>query len=636
MENIFGIMYDLRSDIHYNDVLKPLGTLSLLRFIPRYFTSDLLIKYFLLVYPEVTDVSWDKRKDKKVLWDNIEEKVVSTTNLFVPFLLQRESAEVIHFVGTEIFFFLTKIPYPLVTVIFILKNLVFNWQGTINLEKTFLKVLDVENIPVSEKFEIACKTFMSEGTILKYFLLFPLAASTYLNEHPIKKQNIPIYFWICRFTGYFKKIDISDFQSAIGCEFKEIYFSNMNNPLNNKYLLYWSVCTFNDMAVQYLWERFISRSRDKERILIDIFSKVINDFRMINCVIYLLTKLSNRQTTTFFRLRYTLIFKYLLVELRWQNLFGKVLEALHINFSEAIYIDIFKYMIRVLSSTFKDKFDVCLFNEFLIKMPVSLKLTFLTDQAFFLCVMIPKLYSRGDLETCSLLCTTLGPLDASSVFITHLRMTLFDLLIINNNSNIIEHILEYSLVFPALINEFKNNFYRVRAVSLCKYFILKHKTTSLISFTNWCLTIKPRQDINQLKLNVIGVNGNFLKRVIFQDRVSEDALEYVDEVLRWCSDSQDFATRIKKCIIMVKESDNPEHTTNHLQINVYEELKDCVQNFQTTFIRRFISWKSCTNEEITEIINCLLNDDEFYQNFWGEIGERTYFLRVIGMMFTNQ
>ncbi|KAL7631346.1 UNVERIFIED_CONTAM: hypothetical protein RMT77_018347 [Armadillidium vulgare] len=592
MSNKFGIMYDLRQDLHHNNAVKHLKTISLIFIIPRFFKPEILKKYS-LIYHEETDsnrkIEWTVSKK---VWESIESQVVEAASKFFKVPLQREIAEVTHFIGSQIFLFLTKNHYS-INDIYILKNLVFNWQGTINMENTIQRVLQLSNIPVTEKFETVCRNFMSEDVINQYFLLSPLdSLTTYLGENPMVKRNIPIYFWVCRFTGSRKTIDLSDLRNVIG-ENKIINFSNENNFSTIECFFYWSFFSYNDMAVQFLWERYISQARGRDRIVNVIFSNLNSDFRMVNSVIYLLSKISDREIKMIFPLYSTTIFEFILLDLRWQTLFSQVLEVLHEEFWDNIYIDIFKFIIYILCSNIKDKFDKCVLKEFLIKMPISVKRIILNDKCFFLRDMIPKLYDLNDLESCSIVLTILGPLDANSVFITNSDITFFDSLLFSGKSTIVDSILEYSLNTATAIKYFKNTFYSKKACGICQYLITFHYWKSLNWFLNWVLTFKSQEDISELKLDIlIAEDGKFLRKIIFNDREEDDdVFQNVDKILEWCLGSQDLVTNFKKCIIMIRKIENNEDSLDLFQINIYPEIKYCIKKNQEKFLTRLFKWK---------------------------------------------
>lgn len=622
MNNIFGIKYDLRQDLYFNDVFKPLKTLCLLRIIPKLFTPELLFKYGLGIYPQVAE---SKCKTENIEYRKkfsfVESMVYENAKGYIRIPINKDIARVTHFIGSQIFNFLSKNRYSYIIICHMLMNLVFNYQGTINLKKTVLKVLDIKNIPDTEKFEIACQNFIGEDVILKYFWALSLPSRTqYLHENPIVNENIPKYFWVCRFLGATKKIDFTDLQSVTG-DSGQIYFESTNSQSSIKYIFYWAFCTFNDMAVQYLWEEFISNRRQRDKILAVILTKFFNDIRMTNSVIYLLSNITDREIAIPFQLPSETIFRFLLLELRWQCLFSKVLEVLHVRLGERMYIVIFRFMISILCSDSKEKFDRCLLKDFLIKMPIRVRIKILNNHRYFLCYNIIELYRRGDLESCSFLTTIVGPLDTNNVFITSPGITMIDLLFICNKSIIIDLILRNSIYSPIVIRNFKMEFYRRRAHTICQYLIIYRYWSSLDGFINWCLTFIPAEFIKVMKIYIlVGEDGKFLKKLIFHNREAEGNFEYVDRVLKWCFSSQNDIIKYKNSIIMVKETETHEMASGSFKVNIYKEIRDCFSNFQTLFLIRLFEWKPCFSEEVNEIMKCLHYDNEFHQDVFREGG----------------
>ncbi|KAL7631343.1 UNVERIFIED_CONTAM: hypothetical protein RMT77_018344 [Armadillidium vulgare] len=621
MTNEFGIIYDLRKDLLLNEDVKdahlcefdqPLKIKSLLKAVQKFFTPELIMKYSLPIYPDVTGSNSNNIKIAKYRWEKIEIIVREEVKKFTKVPLPKEIEQVTHFVGNQIFLFLSKNQYPIFVLKTIIENLVFTWQGTINLHETYLRVLETRDLSDEVKFQIACKNFISEEVIFNYLLRLPEdVIIEYLHEKVIE-ENIPVYFWICRYTGIVKKIEDTPFQTDPG-EYTTVYFAKDYTGSPIDYLFLWAMFTFNDMALHYIWENFTSHAADRHETLILMLSLVIGDFRMANIVIYLLSKISDNEINIFFEARSSIIFEYLIVELRWKSSFFKVLNVLHEGFQDGTHVTIFKFIISVICKHRNGRLSRRVLEEFLMKMPIAAKCKILDDNEDLYYNLLQTLYNRQDLESCSLLLEIGGPLTVENLYSTNLGKILFEMHISNLKFTVIDDILKYSWTTSRSIHALKTKFFQERAFQVCHKFISIQGLESLNLFVNWCLSFVSLKDIMLLKSEVLLIqNGEPLKKLIFQDPETDVAFEYVDKILEWCFGSEDLITYLKSCIIMVSEVEN-RNISGSKNYNIYSEIRKCASEFQFQFLRHLFEWKPCSFEEVKEIKTNLMNDKELFK-----------------------
>ncbi|KAL7637839.1 UNVERIFIED_CONTAM: hypothetical protein RMT77_011451 [Armadillidium vulgare] len=148
-------------------------------------------------------------------WYDIENdvaEVILTSK--VPTHLYEEYRQVIHFVGNEIYEFLFKLKDEVTyIIIFFLKNLVFTWQGTINIIETVLQILILNDEEVSndDKLKIAMRYFAGKKQVKKCLETIGCSDIKEWAESKILREElqIPIYFWnwlIYDDQGSFKKL----------------------------------------------------------------------------------------------------------------------------------------------------------------------------------------------------------------------------------------------------------------------------------------------------------------------------------------------------------------------------------------------------------------------------------------------
>ncbi|KAL7631345.1 UNVERIFIED_CONTAM: hypothetical protein RMT77_018346 [Armadillidium vulgare] len=609
--NSIGIKYNLDEDLLLNDDVRPLKAMTLLHIIPRYFTPELLIKYSRPIYPGIINLEQEDTSFRKIFWERIEIEVVEAVKRFIPVSMDKEIREVTHFVGSQIYLFLAKNRYEFATLSIILKNLVFTWQGTIKLWDTILKVLQTKVVTVELGFKIASKNFMGDEILYElYEHLSQDAKLVYIWENPMKEENIPMHFWMSRFTGYFRKIETPIFKDENG-EIIEICFHEKFTKSSLDYLFFWAMTSYADMAVQIIWNRGATHPMQKYKTLILMLKLISGDFRMANLTIYLLSVISEKDMEMYLQLRSAIIFKYLLLQLRWQSSFKKVLEVLHSGFEGAAYITIFKFMISIICSDNRDEFSECTLKDFLLKMPFAAKQQFLGEYDSLYYNMLQNLYNNNDFESCSVLLEIGGPLNEENLFSTSLVTILFDMHIFSGKYQVIDNIFEFYFDSTDSVNRLKRTFYNQKALHVCQIFITYQQWDNLNLFTNWCLSFVTLGDISLLKQDVLFVeDGKFIKKLIFQDQETDDALQLVDRVLEWYFGSQEAIKRFKSSIIMVKEMENSDIVDPQI-INVYAEIRNCISKFRVPFLRRFFEWRDCSNEEISEIKNNLLKNNDF-------------------------
>ncbi|KAL7631344.1 UNVERIFIED_CONTAM: hypothetical protein RMT77_018345 [Armadillidium vulgare] len=624
MANSIRILYDIRRDILQNDDVTSLKKLSFFIVIPRFFTPYLLQKYSILVYPEISYQECKDRSFKKYRWEQIEVEVAVSVKRFIGVSMDREIDEVIHFISNQIFLFLSKNHYSYNTVINIFKNIVFTWQGTINLEETFENVIFNANLTRKVKFEIACKNFLDEEILTRYMLLTDDDIFNYLEEDPIVEENIPVYFWLCQFQDYIKKIEKTCFQNIHG-EFIVIYFTGQLTRSSTDYIFLWALFTYNDLAVEHIWRNYISIVPDRYQVISIIYSIVFSDFRMANCIIYLLTEISELEFEIFFQVRSILIFKYLLEDLKWQSSFLKVLDVLHTGFEVGTHIAIFKYMISMICSDYRDKFKRRILREFLSRMPFEAKWQFLVDNDSLYYDMLQSLYNNNDLESCSVLLEIGGPLNENNLFSTNLVTILFDKHIFSGKLQVIDNLLKFYFDTTYLANRLKKRFFDQRALYICQTIFSYQTWENLKLFINWCLKFVSLREVILLKSDILLVDdGKLFKKLIFQDQDTDDAFQHVDEVLVWCLHSKMLINYFKGCLVMVKEAENDDDK-GFQKINCYAEIRECVSKLKFPFLSRFFKWRKCSDEEINEIKSNLLVDEDFYALIFRKRTELNFF-----------
>ncbi|KAL7631349.1 UNVERIFIED_CONTAM: hypothetical protein RMT77_018350 [Armadillidium vulgare] len=602
--------YDLSRDLISTDE-NSLKMINLFNIITRLYTPELILHHVNNLYPQITTQDDASFKANQPIWEEIERTVVAEAKTIILLPIESKIVEVTHYIGTQIYIFLSKNNYPINILAIILNNLKFTQQGTINLKDTFSRVIRIQTLHNTIKFEIACRNFMGEEVILKYFKQLPhILIQKYLNENPETDERIPICFFVCRFTKTTKRIERTFFGDPNG-DPVVIYFSNINDRSALEYLFYWAMLTFNDMALHYLWKRYISLMGNRDSIINTLITLASGDVRMTNFIIYLLLNISSDEASLFFYARSNVIFSHFLLQLRWQNSFVKVIRRLNTDFEVGTYTIILKNMVTILCSDERHKFSMDVFREFTNIIPDSEKITIFNDHSLFILLLLHNLLINKELEASIILMKIGNPFAIDKLFMKDFGIILFEMIVYLKDFKSIDVLLENTMSSPESIEKFKKFLFDRKAYKICDTFISQKKLEDMKEFINWCLKFISPIDIKSFISSILFYeNGKITRNILFHNLENADQnFEYVDKVLQFCYDSEDRINVYKSCLIMVKK--RAENVANIPTISLYLEIMDCTVNSKFSFLTQLFKWKNCLDEEIRLIKNSLISDVEY-------------------------
>lgn len=605
------IVYDLSQDIVAKDV-KTLKNLSVLYIIQRLYNPELILQHLSEIYPEITREE-EKMKRNKVSFSYIEYPVSRRAKAFITLSMADKIEEVTHLVCNQIFIFLSKNYYRRGILNKMLKNLQFTSQGTVNTRETFRKVIQSPGISYIDKFEIACRNFMEEDVILSYFRKLPeFIIYNYLSEPLERKEQIPVLFFLCRFTGITKKIEVDFFRDE-DASLVPTSFSNVNNKSALEYLFYWSELTFNDMAVHYLWDEYISLLEDR-RVLINCRMKnVRGDIRLSNFVVYILSNVNENEKMICVEACSSVFIDYLLQQARWHSSFIKIIEMLKRYFKEESYVTTLRLMISILCCKHisADIFSKSVFRKFLKLIPQNVKVNFILERESFMCNMLKDLFIQRDLESFLILMETDDLLGADRILMTEGAIALFEMFVCNGDWDFINGVFNNITSSSDDIREFKNKLLNRKGYGICDFFINGGKYEDLKFFLKWCLTFASKENIS---INLYMENGNLITKLLSISSGVPDGVDLADIVLGYCFHSKKKKNSYKRHISLIDEGPiENEIYAQPYALNLYTVIRKCAVNSKFFYLRKLFRWKNCDGDEVNMVKRTLLNDYEFFR-----------------------
>ncbi|KAL7637855.1 UNVERIFIED_CONTAM: hypothetical protein RMT77_011467 [Armadillidium vulgare] len=226
-----------------------------------------------------------------------------------------------------------------------LKNFTFTSQGTVNLKKTILRILQESTLTATTIFEVECHFFIENSEIHNLFhTLKHDNEKVFLTSNFIK--NYSLYYWMWQIYGTRELVTkICSFHIKSDTIWSR---TDVDNDVALVSIFQEAVRDNNELAVQYLWDNHISKMTDKNEKLCDALQLVFLDETKINICLYLLFQLQKFDLIeSNLKCLSHKIMKNIVKNNRWHCLFIDIFEELKNylsldNISEVLY-DLIKF-----------------------------------------------------------------------------------------------------------------------------------------------------------------------------------------------------------------------------------------------------------------------------------------------------
>ncbi|KAL7637851.1 UNVERIFIED_CONTAM: hypothetical protein RMT77_011463 [Armadillidium vulgare] len=226
----------------------------------------------------------------------------------------------IHYVFMQILdFFIKGAMHNSIPLNVYLENLTFTSQGTINLKKTILRILQGSSLPLSSKFAVACHYFVD-----KYFIrnLYNSDKSEkeekYFTANPKFITDYSLYYWMWQIHGTRKLVtEANSFYSKSGSMWSR---AELPNEVAILIIFQKAIEDNNELAVQYLWTNHISKMTGKFEKLSNVLTVAFTDTTKINICLYLLFQIQNNEVKWLLKFISNEMMKCIIKNVRWYYL----------------------------------------------------------------------------------------------------------------------------------------------------------------------------------------------------------------------------------------------------------------------------------------------------------------------------
>ncbi|KAL7637852.1 UNVERIFIED_CONTAM: hypothetical protein RMT77_011464 [Armadillidium vulgare] len=240
----------------------------------------------------------------------------------------------IHYVLMQILdFFIKGAMHNSIPLNVYLENLTFTTQGTINLKKTILRILQRSPLPLPSKFVVACHYFVDNSFIRKFYHTFKNEKEEkYFTENSKFITDYSLYYWMWQIHG--KRTLVTEASSFYAQSDNSWSRSDLSNDTAVLFIFKKAVKDNNELAVQHLWTDNISKMTRKFEILGDVLKLASTDPAKINIFLYLLFQIGNNGTKYLFKCISHEIMKNVIKNIRWYALSTKILRELKTYLSQ--------------------------------------------------------------------------------------------------------------------------------------------------------------------------------------------------------------------------------------------------------------------------------------------------------------
>ncbi|KAL7631084.1 UNVERIFIED_CONTAM: hypothetical protein RMT77_018625 [Armadillidium vulgare] len=497
--------------------------------------------------------------------------------------------------------------------ILILNNLEFTCQGTINIRKTVVRILNRSNetdFTQYDKCVLACYYFIEEAVVSSNSKRVPTQRfEKYFNSRSRDKaMNLFFKFW--KWFIDKNREDVQKVTKGYQTYINKMEFPDLNEgesiELSN--IFKQAVLSNNENAVQYLWINYISGMSNKVQILEKVLTLAIPHKNNTNIIMFLIFQINNNELEDFFKSNYFTIIQNIVKNIRWHPLFPKIFYELKFYF----YADDFLKLLTDLTHTyFIDHFTFVELTLYFINLfPDYFKhlLTNKPDDIYNKLFTKPLLYAKEDIVRTLL--KIINEVELKNFLCSNSGINLLAESIKNGKLNFHDKILPEFLTRDTILKIKRNLFFGKKEI-LSKYFMQILQFENLCYLVDWLSDAVPDY-ISEFKASLAHYAGRFCFRKIFfrtDIQLNYNPISSATEFLFWCFRSEESISTFKQILILCHSQT---YTGEIEPILCYDDLKTLMLESKWERIKMFLNWRGYSFEEKMALLEDLLKDNEFY------------------------
>ncbi|KAL7631342.1 UNVERIFIED_CONTAM: hypothetical protein RMT77_018343 [Armadillidium vulgare] len=609
MSTAFEMEYNLAENLikAENVDFLDLGQHSVLNVIQNAYKRDDVIEEIIKMRTEHTFAEkWDSFEKK--LGESIMDSLPS--KYFNPLI-----RNVVNSVGSEIYSLYWKISDD-EDFRLLLKHIVLNWQdGSVNLYKTILKILDESDLLNELKFELACKYFVGKDVVKKYGKLLPRSIRNSMccsNQHCAR--CIPLKFW----QVYLDEDDKLDSSMSNGEERASNKRFRAEQPHNFSFYFKWALHSVNDIAVQYLWENLSPTTEDKRKCSAFTQSALFK-YGTTNIIAYLISKtLSDNTIWDVENIEDgDLIMENFLRNSRWHKYIINIINASRVKIPIS-FVTQCTGLVAALSDSIHRKLDTFLYRdllrEFLQIIPSDDATVMARFQESKADVLYPILRVM-DYEALEILMKIYKETSVLSLLDNDVGLRLYHKQMSDCAFTEIENFLKKLFKSDEILSKFLYRSIDDGFSYLCEKFIFNNNIVVLNDFSKWCGKFIPEEIVNKKMRLCFKSNGNILRQILFiTDNKIENRFDYCDKFLLWSLGNQDSVNEFKKQIVLPASKLKGEKKA-YFGLYFYDDFRRCVEKSEIDFLKEFLKWSGCGDDVIQTLKSQMLRDTRISKYF---------------------
>ncbi|KAL7637749.1 UNVERIFIED_CONTAM: hypothetical protein RMT77_011358 [Armadillidium vulgare] len=552
-----------------------------------------------------------------------EMNILEPSNLNFFFLSQFRTyiKEIVFFVAMEICDLLKKETVAKdsrMNVSLLLKNLSITRQGTVDLMTTVLRILRKEQLDPSHSCELACFYFIVDDILNNHCVMVINQQSSYFEGHAKYKdvkESLNYWRWFFTYHKDYVKILLQDMETILLCKRSRKTIINMFKEC---------VKCNNEIAVQYLWNFYVSKIRSVYCILREVLLISAPSSLHINITMFILFQIDIKKIGKIFIISiHRLILINILRNTRWHFCFAKIFRMFCAYFDFNAFLNLLKILLDTYfidSST-----EINIITEYIDTFPHYIKYCLSSENYFSINNILTKPFINGKKELVNSLLIFSNKFFLRNFLFSDTGVNLVSEAIQKGNLEFIksftqEHYMRFEIV------RFKRFLFYSKREILYKHFMQIRQYQKLMDLIDW-LSDEISEDLKGYNERMLCKNnGLYLKHMLYMTNVDSNSNPFpiVSKFLLRCFKTNGSVSCFKRKIILYPIKSLNE-TSKH--ISCYEELKIWIIKSKWNLLEVFFSWRVCTSFDKLNFLNTLINDKLFISEIVLRARDCSVFLR---------
>ncbi|KAL7630200.1 UNVERIFIED_CONTAM: hypothetical protein RMT77_019659 [Armadillidium vulgare] len=484
----------------------------------------------------------------------------------------------------------------------LLKNLSITRQGTVDLMTTVLRILRKEQLDPSHSCELACFYFIVDDILNNHCVMVINQQSSYFEGHAKYKdvkESLNYWRWFFTYHKDYVKILLQDMETILLCKRSRKTIINMFKEC---------VKCNNEIAVQYLWNFYVSKIRSVYCILREVLLISAQSSLHINITMFLLFQIDIKKIGKFFIISiHRLILINILRNTRWHFCFAKIFRMFCAYFDFNAFLNLLKILLDTYfidSST-----EINIITEYIDTFPHYIKYCLSSENYFSINIILTKPFINGKKELVNSLLIFSNKFFLRNFLFSDTGVNLVSEAIQKGNLDFIksftqEHYMRFEIV------RFKRFLFYSKREILYKHFMQIRQYQKLMDLIDW-LSDEISEDLKGYNERMLCKNnGLYLKHMLYMTNVDSNSNPFpiVSKFLLRCFKTNGSVSCFKRKIILYPIKSLNE-TSKH--ISCYEELKIWIIKSKWNLLEVFFSLRDCTSFDKLNFLNTLINDKLF-------------------------